>query len=67
MVDLYEKYLHKKRGSQYYISGIATAAMANDEVIKDGDEVAVYRDMNTFKLFVRRVDQFEDGRFERVE
>ncbi len=66
-MELYEKYRHKKRGSYYYISGIAIAAIANDEFIKDGDEVAVYRDLNTFKLYVRKVSQFEDGRFERIE
>lgn len=66
-MELYEKYRHKKRGSQYYIAGLATAAIANDETIKDGDEVAVYRDLNTFKLYVRKVAQFEDGRFERID
>lgn len=67
MINLYEVYRHMKRGSQYYIAGVATAAIANNEVIKDGDEVAVYRDLNTFKLYVRKASQFEDGRFEKVE
>jgi hypothetical protein len=65
MINLYEKYRHRKRGSEYTISGIGKIQIATD--IKDGDEVVIYRNTDTFKICVRKTTEFEDGRFERID
>lgn len=62
--ELYEKYRHKKRQSEYWIAGLGHIQISTD--IKDSDEVVVYRDLTTQKLYVRKRTEFEDGRFERV-
>lgn len=62
--ELYEKYKHKKRGSEYWIAGIGHIQISSD--IKDGDEIVVYRDLTTQQLWVRKRSEFEDGRFERI-
>lgn len=54
---------HKKRGTQYEVVGVAELQTATDLV--DGSEMMVYRGTDG-RLWVRPVDEFEDGRFEDV-
>ena len=70
---------HKKRGSTYEVLGEAEAQISTDalgdpialgrvrcRMLTEGDKLAVYRDPQTSKLFVRFPDEFEDGRFEDI-
>lgn len=55
---------HKKRGSVYTVVGQAEVQASNGP-LQEGEAVAVYRG-DDGKLWVRRVAEFEDGRFENV-
>lgn len=59
---------HKKRKTWHTVIGTATAQCATGP-IQEGDEVYVYRGTHddSGKLWVRKVGEFEDGRFEKVE
>lgn len=58
------RYRHKKRGTTYVLLGYAEVQA--DEPLVEGDIVAVYRADSDGKLWVRRRDKFEDGRFENI-
>lgn len=59
------RWLHKKRQSIHSIVGTATAQCAT-RPIQEGDLVEVYRGEEG-ALWVRRAEEFHDGRFERLD
>ena len=58
-----EKYRHLKRGSTYSVLGQGIAQCATP--IQDNDALTLYRD-DQGRFFARHVDEFHDGRFEKV-
>jgi len=54
---------HVKRGSDYRVDGLGTAQAA--DVIRDGDCVVVYKSCDG-RIWVRKREEFLDGRFEEV-
>lgn len=60
-----EQWKHVKRGSIVGEIGIATAQAAT-RPIEEGDEVRVYFHVDDGKWWVRRVEEFDDGRFEKL-
>ncbi len=58
------RWRHRKRGTHYTELGRAEAQVAT-RAIEEGDLVVVYRGDDGV-LAVRRADEFEDGRFERL-
>lgn len=58
-----EKYRHLKRGSTYSVLGQGIAQC--DTPIQDNDALILYRD-GQGRFFARHVDEFHDGRFEKV-
>lgn len=59
-----ERWRHKKRGTTYTIVG--NAQVQAEEPLTDYEVVKVYRCEQTGELWVRRLAEFNDGRFERV-
>lgn len=65
-------YRHKKRGTTYEIVGEAEAQVSTgahvwgivERPLRDGDQLTVYRCIETGKLWARFPDEFHDGRFE---
>jgi hypothetical protein len=55
---------HKKRGTEYEVLG--EADLQTEKPLRDYAVVMVYRDPATGRLWVRPVDEFNDGRFEVV-
>lgn len=55
---------HKQRGTEYEVIGVAELQM-NADILVDGSEMIVYRG-DDGRLWVRQIDEFEDGRFEDV-
>lgn len=55
---------HKKRGTEYTVIGTAELQTSVDLV--DGSEMIVYQGADGC-LWVRQIDEFEDGRFEDVK
>lgn len=56
---------HLKRGTVYVELGRAELQMSQDMLV-DGSSMVVYRG-DDGKLWVRREEEFEDGRFEEVQ
>lgn len=56
---------HLKRGTVYVEIGRAELQMSQDMLV-DGSSMVVYRG-DDGKLWVRREEEFEDGRFEEVQ
>lgn len=61
-----EKYRHKKRQSQYELTGPGRMQLEEGAVISDMSEIMVYRDTTDGSLWVRLKSEFEDGRFEKL-
>lgn len=74
-----EMYIHKRRMSEYAFIGEArfqtddwvklgwTIGSGEGEYISvDMEPVSVYRDINDNSLWVRPLDEFNDGRFEKL-
>lgn len=59
------RYRHKKRGTTYRVIGEANSQVVG-EPIGEGDLVVVYRADSDGTLWVRRKDEFYDGRFEAL-
>lgn len=57
--------VHKKRGTVYDTVGEATIQC--DRPMADYDEVMIYRDPFSGKLWVRPLLEFHDGRFAEVQ
>ena len=57
---------HKKRGTTYMTAGQAVA-QCSTAAINDGDSVQIYRSCDDGAMYVRKVDEFQDGRFERFD
>jgi hypothetical protein len=55
---------HRTRGSKYVIAGVGTAQCSRG-TISEGDRVVVYRAADG-TTWVRKVEEFTDGRFERI-
>lgn len=55
---------HKKRGTEYDVLG--EADLQTEKPLRDYAVVMVYRDPTSGRLWVRPVDEFNDGRFEVV-
>jgi len=55
---------HKKRGTIYERVGQAQVQCPKDAPLTDYEVVEVYRDVNDGELWVRRVSEFHDGRYE---
>ena len=53
---------HKKRGSFYIV--IDHAEVQTDRPLTDHAKVVVYRSEDDHSLWVRQINEFEDGRFE---
>lgn len=68
-------YRHKKRGTEYMLIGFGKMQAKNwhdkewpsDHISVDMREVAIYRSVDDGSLWVRPREEFEDGRFEKVE
>lgn len=56
------RWRHKKRGTTYIVVG--QAQVQADEPLTDYEIVTVYRCEQTGDLWVRRISEFMDGRFE---
>lgn len=57
---------HLKRGSTYEVVGVAKLQTALTEGLADEAPMVVYRNETTGKLSVRSLDEFCDGRFEKL-
>ncbi|AFU88166.1 hypothetical protein CcrColossus_gp296 [Caulobacter phage CcrColossus] len=62
-LDRGDKYRHLKRGSTYNVLGQGIAQC--ETPIQDNDALVFYRD-GQGRFFARHVDEFHDGRFEKV-
>lgn len=60
-----DKYRHKKRGTIYTVVGMATVQCEPSDDIADGEAMILYQDANG-QYWVRRYEEFHDGRFEPV-
>lgn len=60
------RWRHKKRGSIYIEIGRAKLQAADTGGMADNQPMVVYRGEDG-QLWVRPEDEFEDGRFERVD
>ena len=56
-------YRHRRRGSSYEVVGPAT--LQTDRPLGDNEKLIVYRGKDG-QLWVRAVNEFKDGRFERI-
>ena len=56
---------HLKRGIEYEVVGRASVHAMH--AIEEDDTVVVYRAIGGHALYVRPVDEFEDGRFEVIQ
>jgi hypothetical protein len=54
---------HKKRGTNYWIIGLATLQVTDSN---DGKMMVVYEPIDDVTMWVRSTDDFLDGKFERV-
>lgn len=59
------RWRHRKRGTEYELLG--EADLQTEKPLTDYAVVAVYRDVVSGRLWVRPIDEFNDGRFERVK
>lgn len=57
---------HKKRGSLYTVLNTATLQVAEGTDLKDMDTLCVYQSMEDGTWWVRKKEEFDDGRFEYV-
>jgi hypothetical protein len=64
---------HKKRGTEYVLMGVGKMQAENWQVSVDGfdqsidmREVAIYRSVDDGSLWVRPIEEFNDGRFEAL-
>jgi len=62
--DPRDRFRHKKRGTIYTVVGTAELQMATDLV--DGSFLTIYQGGDS-KLWARQEDEFNDGRFEKIE
>jgi len=60
-----ETYRHKKRGSTYTV--LSHAVLQVTRHLRDNEPMVVYRGKEDRRLWVRSVDEFHDGRFEKIE
>ena len=58
------RWRHKKRGTTYTVIG--NGEVQADEPLTDYEVVTIYRCEQTGDLWVRRISEFMDGRFELV-
>ena len=56
---------HIQHGSDYQLIGVALAKVDDDSMICDHDEVYIYKNQ-LGTMFMRPVDEFNDGRFEEI-
>ena len=61
------RYRHKKRGSTYTLVGRAKIQAPKDAPLTDYEVVQIYQSEATNEMYVRRVSEFNDGRFELIE
>lgn len=60
------RWRHLKRGTSYEVVGVAKLQTALTEGLADETPMVVYRNEATNKLSVRSLDEFCDGRFEKL-
>lgn len=56
---------HIKRGSTYHVFGKGKIQVSGNPLV-DYDEVVVYVSDETGDIWIRPVEEFEDGRFEKM-
>lgn len=59
------KVRHKKRGTTYTVIGTATIQCEPSDDIADGEELVLYQGEDG-RYWVRRPEEFHDGRFEHI-
>lgn len=66
-----DRWRHKKRGTVYEIltdnASLQCSAAPEFESMFDDDHFTVYQNVATGAIYVRPTEEFQDGRFERIE
>lgn len=57
---------HKKRGTLYRVL-IDDVTMQTKVMVLDDEPAVVYRDLETYRVYVRPTAEFYDGRFEATD
>lgn len=63
-IPILSRWRHKRRGTTYTAVAIGELQMSADDLC-DGEEMMIYRS-DDGKWWVRRREEFEDGRFDRI-